>query len=62
MTTPTRTIQGESAHASSTVSPVILLRNVTIMKMTRTKTRRGIKKRSFIIRTRVRRILAKNGT
>jgi hypothetical protein len=53
----------ESVRASSAVRPVILLHNVTIMKMTRHKKRKGRRKRrSFIGRQRVRRILARNGT
>jgi hypothetical protein len=53
-TTPTRTNQGESVYASSAVSPVILLLNVPIMKMTRTKTRKGRRRRSYIGRRRAR--------
>jgi hypothetical protein len=50
----------ESVHASSTVSPIILLLKVLIMKMTRTKTRK--RRRSSIEIRRARRTLEKNGT
>ena len=59
MSDPTRTNQGESAHASSVVRLVILLHNVLIM-MIRHKNRapRG---RSFIIRRKVRRTSSRSG-
>jgi hypothetical protein len=58
---PIRANQGESIHASSAVSIVILLLNVLIMKMTRTKTRKGRRRRSSIERRRARRTSARNG-
>jgi hypothetical protein len=42
---PTRTNQGENAPASNVVSPIILLHNVPIMKMTRDKKRKGRRRR-----------------
>jgi hypothetical protein len=59
----TRINQGESVHASSVVSLIILLLNVPIMRMIRNKTRKGIRrKRSSIERRRARRTLVRNGT
>jgi hypothetical protein len=57
---PNKNTSGESVHASSAVGPVILLLNVPIMKMTRTKTRKG--RRSSIERRRARHTSARNGT
>jgi hypothetical protein len=58
--TPARTNQVESVHASSAVSPIILLLNVPIMRMTRTKTRKGRKRRSSLEKRRARHTLARN--
>jgi hypothetical protein len=44
-TTPIRTNQGESVHASSAVSLVMLMLNVLIMRMARIKTRKGRRKK-----------------
>jgi hypothetical protein len=51
-----------SVHASSVVSPVILLINVSIMKMTRTETRKERRKISSIEIRRVRCTSTRNGT
>jgi hypothetical protein len=60
-TTPIRTNQRESVHASNAISLGILLLNVLIMKMTRIKTRKE-RRRSSIKRRRARRTSSRNRT
>jgi hypothetical protein len=56
---PNKSKSRESVHASSAVSPIFLLINVPIIRMTRTKTRK--ERRSSIERRRARRTSTKNG-
>jgi hypothetical protein len=60
---PNKSNQGESVPASSVVSPVILLHNVPIMKMTRDKKRNGRRRRKRTIeRQRARLTSVRSGT
>jgi hypothetical protein len=59
---PTRTNQGESVLASNVVSLVVLLHNVSIMRMTRYKKRKGRRRRKRTTkRQRARLTLARSG-
>jgi hypothetical protein len=58
---PNKNKSRESVHASNAVRVIILLLNVTIMRMTRYKKRKG-RRRSSIERQRTRHILARNET
>jgi hypothetical protein len=58
---PNKSKSRESIHASSAVSPIFLLINVLIIRMTRTKTRKERRRRRSSIGRRVRRTSAMNG-